>query len=242
MRLRITLNGEKVWPAEGDWAYLRENQKVVIGEEIFQVSKGDVLRFEATMVENAGDNHGGYAVWDPSLVFSLTTPNAGGDGDDSPSAGDLLDIFYGLSDEDLVHYQRYESHGGTAQFDEGYADNKRRADQMSNKDNEEIAPPIDYDEPDGEPDEPDNTPSEPTDSSESPEPGDENSSAPEKTDLQKKKTVVQRRVITVGLPPAAVVGIVVGAVVLIGGVVVFIILKKKGIIRFKKVTGERKGS
>lgn len=245
MRLRITLNGEKVWPADGDWAYLRADQKVVIGEEIFQVAKGDVLRFEATMVENAGDNHGGYAIWDPSLVFSLTKPDAGGSGDNSPSASDLLNIFYGLSEEDIARYQRYESLGDTAQFDDGYAENKLLADKMANRepDADVEEPPIDYNDPEEEgPAEPGEPPLEPPESPESSEPGDVNSSIPEETTQQKKKTVVQRRVVTVGLPPAAVVGIAVGAVVLAGGVVALIILKKRGILRFKKGTGEGRHS
>ena len=245
MRLRITLNGEKVWPADGDWAYLRADQKVVIGEEIFQVAKGDVLRFEATMVENAGDNHGGYAIWDPSLVFSLTKPEAGGSGDNSPSASDLLNIFYGLSEEDIARYQRYESLGDTAQFDDGYAENKLLADKMANRepDADVEEPPIDYNDPEEEgPAEPGEPPLEPPESPESSEPGDVNSSIPEETTQQKKKTVVQRRVVTVGLPPAAVVGIAVGAVVLAGGVVALIILKKRGILRFKKGTGEGRHS
>lgn len=203
MRLRITLNGEKVWPADGDWAYLRADQKVVIGEEIFQVAKGDVLRFEATMVENAGDNHGGYAIWDPSLVFSLTKPEAGGSGDNSPSASDLLNIFYGLSEEDIARYQRYESLGDTAQFDDGYAENKLLADKMANRepDADVEEPPIDYNDPEEEgPAEPGEPPLEPPESPESSEPGDVNSSIPEETTQQKKKTVVQRRVVTVGLP------------------------------------------
>lgn len=122
--------------------------------------------------------------------FLAHKPEAGGSGDNSPSASDLLNIFYGLSEEDIARYQRYESLGDTAQFDDGYAENKLLADKMANRepDADVEEPPIDYNDPEEEePAEPGEPPLEPPESPESSEPGDVNSAYRRKPPSKRKR-------------------------------------------------------
>ena len=52
--VRITVNGEKLWPASGEWYRLAPGESVAIPRLKAALQTGDVLRIEAVCLENAG--------------------------------------------------------------------------------------------------------------------------------------------------------------------------------------------
>lgn len=93
--IRITQNGEKVWPAEDSWYEVSLSETVSFKDLEIEVAAGDEIRFEATtsICAPEGDSTARYITWNP--VFRLTETGA---------YYNITDDIYSYLDKDMTTY------------------------------------------------------------------------------------------------------------------------------------------
>lgn len=207
-RVRITRNGEVVWPASGNWQTFETSTTVSM--DTIRINQGDVIRFEASLNGDSPSTWNGSRVsWSPR--FTLTVNN--------PAYNTIDSIYYGLDEEMLAYFQKLDS---TVQFDMDYDANQDKANSSQDDGDDEPAVPTtppsdnvpDIPPADSGQEEPDTSP---TDTGEDP--------GGDTTETSRRKKTTVTYITIVGLPTWAIILIVVGGVLVVGGAAALIILK-----------------
>jgi len=240
MRVRITHNGDVIWPEDGGWKAAVSFEPIMTQETIYEVEEGDVLRFECTMATDAPAKKGGQVSW--PLDFTL------GNTSNSDMLGDSLDLYDGLSIEDALMFKEMSS---LHEFDVAFAANQKQAEKneitvieepSENIDNGIIAEKEQKEEKENENEQTDGGITQTKTSSKpvKPKPTAENDGGNGLTSGKApgKKVVTSKKIVyTYGLPTWAILLIVFGGILLASGTL-FVLYKKRLI--FKKAVFLRK--
>lgn len=109
MLARITLNGEKIWPADSDWQRLDKNNRIEFEQFTRELTAGDVLRFEGSIAD------GDIPSYNDSMVIWTPVVSLGG-------IQEEVTIYYGLNEADVEFFQKIAT---AAQFDQNYEQSKK---------------------------------------------------------------------------------------------------------------------
>ena len=129
--IRITVNGETVWPVAG-WQTVKSGDILKLGDVSFEVKAGDEVRFETRCAEKIVSdgkerNDEFKLMWDPS--FSMTSG--------VNIYHESEDIFNMLDDEMLEHFRGMN---GDSEFDQNHEANRTLSEKLKalleNKENE----------------------------------------------------------------------------------------------------------